>query len=336
MLLNNTCYNRLYAILGVYGCILHVYKQVATNLNKMKLLKRLIGIIIVLTFLCCSSDDNSNSEKKLIQITNKDPGGYVYFNQNYVYDSNERIIQINDENGLILNSYTYNSSNLPIQNIDYHYNYDDGIRWLKIEIMKNITYNSDNKISAIKILYKDYNMDASLNLQYDYTINVTYGPNSMTSIRYNEYGIFKVEYELSNNSITGIKITNVNTVEADMVFAYDTEGNCISGNGPNKMEYHRPDDIDLTVTYGTEEKNPIFNAFFDINILFIYTFRSIRETLIHEQGTKFPERIQWYNIPDDSNKDAFEYTFDHDDYLIKKVKNMYSPYGHRILTYKWE
>ena len=88
----------------------------------MKLLKRLIGIIIVLTFLCCSSDDNSNSEKKLIQITNKDPGGYVYFNQNYVYDSNERIIQINDENGLILNSYTYNSSNLPIQNIDYHYN----------------------------------------------------------------------------------------------------------------------------------------------------------------------------------------------------------------------
>lgn len=302
----------------------------------MKLLKRLIGIIIVLTFLCCSSDDNSNSEKKLIQITLKDPGGYVYLNHNYVYDSNERITQINDENGLTLYSYIYNSSNLPIQNIDYHYNYNDTIKWLYVKVDKNITYNSDLKISKIEILNTHYNIDGSLDSQYDYTTNVTYGPNSMTSIRYNEYGIFKVEYELSNNLITGIKITNVNTVEADMVFGYDAEGNCISGNGPNIAEYHRPDDIDLTVTYGNEEKNPVFNAFFDIDILYQTTFRSLRETLIHQQGTKFPERIQWYSVPDDSNKDAFEYTFDHDDYLIKKVINMHSPYSHRILYYKWE
>ena len=300
-------------------------------------MKRLIGFIIVLTFLGCSSDDNlENTNKKLVQMTKTDPGGYVYLDHNYVYDNNERIIEINDENGLTLYSYTYDSSNLPIQNIDYHYNYNDTIRWLFLKVEKNITYNSDFKISKMEISTTQYNIDGNLDSQDSYTKNVTYGPNSMTSIHYSEYGIYKVEYELTNNLITGIKKTNVNTVEADMVFAYDTEGNCISGNGPFLAEYLSPNDIDLTVTYGTEEKHPIFNAFFDINILHIYSFRSIRETLIHEQGTKFPERVQWYNIPGDSNKNAFEYTFDQDGYLIKKVQNMHSPYSHRILTYKWE
>lgn len=161
-------------------------------------------------------------------------------------------------------------------------------------------------------------MDGSLDRQYDYTTNVTYGLNSMTSTRYNEYGIYKVEYELSNNLITGIKITNVNTVGADMIFGYDAEGNCISGNGSNTMEYYDTDDIDLTVTYGSEEKNPVFNTFFDINIFSTYTFRSIRETLINEQGTKYPERIDWYQVGAYSTHDSYINSFDQDGYLIKK------------------
>ena len=304
-------------------------------------MKRLIGIIIVLTFLSCSSDDhleNSNADKKLIQVTSKDPGGTVYYTQNFVYDSNDRIIEIYDENGLTVNSYTYNNSNLPIQNIDYHYNYnsDDGVNWLFLKIEKNISYNSDNRISTIETLGTIYNMDGSLDRQYDYTTNVTYGLNSMTSTRYNEYGIYKVEYELSNNLITGIKITNVNTVGADMIFGYDAEGNCISGNGSNTMEYYDTDDIDLTVTYGSEEKNPVFNTFFDINIFSTYTFRSIRETLINEQGTKYPERIDWYQVGAYSTHDSYINSFDQDGYLIKKVENMHSAYGHRIITYTWQ
>ena len=172
-------------------------------------MKRLVGILIVLTFLSCSSNDNlenSNSEKKLIQIINKDTGGYVYSTQNFVYDSNERLIEILDENQLILNSYTYNSSNLPIQNIDYHYNYDDGIRWLYLKVVKNISYNSDNRISNIEVLHTIYNIDTNIESQNTYNTNVTYGPNSMTSIRHNQLGVFKVEYKLSNNLIIGIEI----------------------------------------------------------------------------------------------------------------------------------
>ena len=73
--------------------------------------------------------------------------------QNVIYDNSGKVIEINDNNGLILSSNTYNSSNKLTK---HEFNeYDNGILYFK-EI-DNLTYNSDNKISNIEHISFSYN-----------------------------------------------------------------------------------------------------------------------------------------------------------------------------------
>ena len=118
----------------------------------MKKLKLLFTILIGLTILSCSSDDNSTddiiTEKRLTQIIFQSQS-----TQNVIYDNSGKVIEINDNNGLILSSNTYNSSNKLTK---HEFNeYDNGILYFK-EI-DNLTYNSDNKISNIEHISFSYN-----------------------------------------------------------------------------------------------------------------------------------------------------------------------------------
>jgi YD repeat-containing protein len=294
----------------------------------------LLGIIIGLTILCCASDDNSennNPEKKLTQITYRYLDGQVRLTQNLVYDTNNNLIEINDTDGLITTSYSYNSTNLLIKKEDYEYRDID--KSVRFRITKNISYNSNHKISNIQELVNVYHSDGNLNYQNSSNIKVTYGHNTITSIK-DLFGINKVEYTLSNNLITAIKISHNDIVLADMFFVYDDKGNCISGSGPYKPGLYDTNDIELSATYGNKEKNPFFNTFFDFNILYNNSFYYISETLINQQGTKYPEEMQWYKFEEADYKTTYNNSFDPNGYIISKKVNQFTT-NPEIVTYTW-
>lgn len=302
----------------------------------MKKIKTVLGIILISTVLCCSSDsaENSDSQKKLTNITYRNLDGQIRLSQNLVYDANDNLIEISDADGVVINSYSYNASNLLIKVVDYQYNDDQTF----FEIIKNISYNNENKISAIEELFNVYNAeDGSLNYQNTSNRQVIYGADSITVIT-DGFGGRTVELTLSNDLITGVKIFRYDALESDLVFTYDDEGNCISGSGPYQPGLYDTTDIDLNVTYGNQEKNPFFNIFFEFNILYNNnSFFNLKEVLVNQQGTRYPERIQWYQFENWNNKEINDYSFDRDGYIISNYTNVHNTNTYaEIINYTWE
>ena len=302
----------------------------------MKKIKTVLGIILISTVLCCSSDsaENSDSQKKLTNITYRNLDGQIRLSQNLVYDANDNLIEISDADGVVINSYSYNASNLLIKVVDYQYNDDQTF----FEIIKNISYNNENKISAIEELFNVYNAeDGSLNYQNTSNRQVIYGADSITVIT-DGFGGRTVELTLSNDLITGVKIFRYDALESDLVFTYDDEGNCISGSGPYEPGLYDTNDIDVSVIYGNEVKHPHFNAFFDFNVLcYNSSFFSLKEVLINQQGTRYPERIQWYQFENWNNKEINGYSFDRDGYIISNYTNVHNTNTYaEIINYTWE
>ena len=302
----------------------------------MKKLNILLGILLGLTLICCSADisTNNNSQKKLTKITYSYLDGQIRLVKNFVYDSDNNLIEINDANGLVSSSYTYNNANSLSKIVDYQYNDDQ----TNFEIIKNISYNSDSKISEIEELFNVYNSkDGTLNYQNYLIKKITYSDNNITIIT-DHYGGRTVDLTLSNNLITAVKIFRFGNLEADMVFTYDDEGNCISGSGPYQPGLYDTTDIDLNVTYGNQEKNPFFNIFFEFNILYNNnSFFNLKEVLVNQQGTRYPERIQWYQFENWNNKEINDYSFDRDGYIISNYTNVHNTNTYaEIINYTWE
>ena len=302
----------------------------------MKKLNILLGILLGLTLICCSADisTNNNSQKKLTKITYSYLDGQIRLVKNFVYDSDNNLIEINDANGLVSSSYTYNNANSLIKIVDYQYNDDQ----TNFEIIKNISYNSDSKISEIEELFNVYNSkDGTLNYQNYLIKKITYSDNNITIIT-DHYGGRTVDLTLSSNLITAVKIFRFGNLEADMVFTYDDEGNCISGSGPYQPGLYDTTDIDLNVTYGNQEKNPFFNIFFEFNILYNNnSFFNLKEVLVNQQGTRYPERIQWYQFENWNNKEINDYSFDRDGYIISNYTNVHNTNTYaEIINYTWE
>lgn len=306
----------------------------------MKKLNMLLGLLIGLTILSCSPDDNSNdipkTEKKLVRVTYKDLNNNQ--NQevnNYVYDSKGNIVEINDQSGLIIVSYTYNSSNRLIQ--QEYFEYDNQTNTLYFKEIDNLSYNTDNKISNIENINVFYNSDGSISSQNSKNNTITYSSNSITKISDNQ---IKVEYGLNDNDlITSIKVYRNNILKSDMSFTYDSNGNCISGTGSideGSLD-STTDNIALNVTYGIEEKNPLFNNFFDYKILTFTSFYNLRQVLINQQGNSYPTMIQWYKYSNYSYKEVYDNSFDNNGFLISKSLSEFPDYpNYGMITLTWE
>jgi YD repeat-containing protein len=299
----------------------------------MKKLKLFFTLLIGLTILSCSTDDNSTddiiTEKKLTQIIFQSQS-----TQNVIYDSSGKVIEINDNNGLVLSSNTYNSSNkLTKQEFN---EYDNGILYFK-EI-DNLTYNSDNKISNIEHISFFYNSDGSVSSQNSINNIITYSSNSMIRT-VDDFWNTRVEFGLTNDLITSIKVYRSNELKSDMLFNYDSDGNCISGTGPIDQGSldSTTDNIDLNVTYGVEEKNSFFNMFFDYEILTFTSFYNLRQVLINQQGNKYPEIIQWYQYSDYIYKETNDNSFDNDGYITSRILSEFPDYpNYGTINFTWE
>ena len=306
-------------------------------MNKLNLI---LGILIGITIISCSSDDNpitnnnNNSEKKITKSTYLNLNNQSVFIESVVYDNNDNIIETTGNNGLILSSYFYNSSDILIKKEFNEYENQT----LYFKEVDNISYNNDNKISNIEHTGIIYNSDGSISNQNTTNYNITYGNNSITSLS-DDFANTKIEYILSNNLITGIKVFRNNTLKSDMSFAYDAGGNCLSGSGPideGSLD-STTNDIELSVSYGTKEKNLVFNTFFNFEILTRTSFYNIRQVLINQQGNKYVEEIQWYQYGDYSYKETYENSFDSDGYIISKTLSEFPDYpNNSMITYIWE
>ena len=299
----------------------------------MKKLKLLFTILIGLTILSCSSDDNSTddiiTEKRLTQIIFQSQS-----TQNVIYDNSGKVIEINDNNGLILSSNTYNSSNKLTK---HEFNeYDNGILYFK-EI-DNLTYNSDNKISNIEHISFSYNPDGSVSNQNSVNNTITYSNNSMVRTA-DDFWNTRVEFGLTNDLITSIKVYRSDELKSDMIFNYDSDGNCISGTGSideGSLD-STTDNIDLNVTYGVEEENAFFNMFFNYEILKYTGFYNLRQVLINQQGNKYPEIIQWYQYNDYTYKETNDNSFDSDGYITSRILSEFPDYpNYGTINFTWE
>jgi len=301
----------------------------------MKLLNIFLGILLGLTIISCASDDTpeNNSRKKITQITYSYPNGQIRLTEKFIYDANDNLKEVINANGLILRSFSYDNLNFLIKVIDYHYNDNQFL----YEVIKKISYNSNNKIDNIEELFNVYDSNGNFDHQYSRNKNIIYGNNTIKSI---SDGIDNntVEFTISDNLITRAKIFYGNNLIADMIFTYDSEGNCISGNGPYKPGLYDTNNIDLNVTYGDKEKKPFFNTFFDFNVLFYNdSFFYLKEVLVNQQGTKYAERIQWYQYENWNYRDYNDYSFDIDGYVISKKTNFHNTNTFaEITTYYWE
>lgn len=202
----------------------------------------------------------------------------------------------------------------------------------------SIIYDNTGKISSIVQTYAHYNTDGSVSNQNSINHTITYETNSMTRTS-DDFANTKIEYSLTNDLITGIKIFKYDELKSNMTFAYDSGGNCISGSGPiaeGSLDT-TTDDIELSVSYGSEEKNPIFNISFDYEILTHTSFYNIRQTLINKQGNRYPEEIQWYQHSDYVYRETNNNSFDDDGYLISRTLSRFPDYpNYGTITYTWE
>ncbi len=302
----------------------------------MKKLNLLLGILIGMIIISCSSDDateNNNSEKKLTRITYQNLSDQSQYTLNITYDNNNNLTEVTS-NGQLIQKYTYNSLN---KVIGYSlYNYENQI--LSFEENLSIAYNIDNKISNLIEIFISYNPDGNISNESSTNHNITYGNNSIMRLS-DDFANTKIEYTLSNNLFTGIKVYRNSILKSDMTFTYDAGGNCISGIGPideGSLD-STTNDIELSVLYGTEEKNTVFNAFFDFNILTRTSFYNIRQTLINQQGDKYVEQIQWYQYSDYSYKETNDNLFDSDGYIISRTLSDFPDYpNNSMITYTWE
>lgn len=311
----------------------------------MKNINSLLSVLIAILILSCSpSDDtiiddtvvNNNTKKRLTKTTYLSLTSQYEFNRYIAYDANHNITEISDNEGLILEKYTYNSSNKVVENVLNIYEN----KTLDYKDITLITYNSNSQISNIVETFIDYNSDGSILSQSDINHNFTYTNNAITRLS-DDSNKTKIDYKLSNDLITGIKVFRNNVLKSDMTFAYDNEGNCISGSGPiygDVIDIDPPtDDIKFSVVYGTEIKNSLFNNFFDYEILTKISFENIRQTLVNGQGNKFAKEIQWYKYNDNTYKETYNYLFDSDGYIVSRTSSEFPDYPNNSkVTFTWE
>lgn len=309
----------------------------------MKKSNLLLVILIALTTLSCSSDDNTNdnekTEKKLVQIK------YQYLNNtqnkyvsNIVYDVNGNIVKMSNENGQITDSYSYNSLNrLVLQEYFEYINQTSSD--LDFKEITTFSYDEDNRILSIQETYINYVPGSNPN-ESTVTHNITYSNNLITKTS-DDYANTKVEYGLNDKDlITSIKVYRNNLLKSNMAFIYDANGNCISGSGPideGSLD-SKTDNINLSVSYGSQQKAPILNTFFNYNILTWGTsFANIRELLTKQQGNNYPVEIEWYQYSDYTYKETLNNSFDSSGYIqsimLSEIPD-YPNYG--TITYKWE
>jgi len=302
----------------------------------MKKLNLLIVLFTGIIIYSCSSDDNPtdnpDSEKALTQIIYQND--QYQFTQKIEYDDSGNVIEINDNNGLVYSSNTYNSSN---QLTKHEFNeYENGTLYFK-EI-DNLTYNSDNKISNIEHISFSYNSDGSISNQTSVNNIITYSNNSMIRT-VDDFWNTRIEFGLTNDLITSIKVYRSNELKSDMAFSYDSNRNCISGTGSideGSLD-STTDNIDLTVTYGVQEKNPFFNMFFNYEILTFTSFYNLRQVLINQQGNNYPEIIQWYQYSDYTYKETNGNSFDSNGYITSRILSEFPDYpNYGTINYTWE
>jgi hypothetical protein len=302
----------------------------------MKKLNLLIVLFIGIIIYSCSTDenptDNPGTEKELTQIIYQND--QYQFIQNIEYDNSGNVIEINDNNGLVHSSNTYNSSN---QLTIHEFNeYDNGTLYFKETDV--LTYNSDNKISNIEHTSFFYNSDGSISSQNSVNNSITHSNNSIIRISDDAWNT-KVEYGLNNDLITSIKVYKSDVLKSDMIFNYDSQGNCVSGTGSideGSLD-STTNNIDLSVTYGTEVKNQFFNKFFDYEIMTYTSFHNLRQVLINQQGNNYPEIIHWYQYSDNTYKETNENSFDNDGYITSRILSEFPDYpNYGTINYTWE
>jgi hypothetical protein len=319
---------------------LTIHHNVTNNQNHlcgMKNLNLFLTVLIGLTILSCSSDNNStdglNTEKKLTQILHD---GEIY--ENIVYDNSGKILERYTKNyfGYNINvSYAYNSSNKLTK-----YEYKSARFDHNSKRIYNISYNSDNKISNIEDIIIYYYSDGRVQSQDTINNNFAYSNNLIVRISDGWWNT-KVEYGLNNDLITSIKVFKSDVLKSDMLFNYDSDGNCISGTGSiNEGSLNNTtdtDNIELNVTYGVKEKNPFFNMSFDFRILTFTSFYGIINALIKRQGNKYAEIIKWYNDGNDTYKETYDNSFDSDGYITsQKISRLPAYPNYLTVSYTWE
>ncbi|MCR8666311.1 hypothetical protein NO995_01330 [Aestuariibaculum sp. M13] len=300
------------------------------------------ALLIGFTIISCSSNSdetNSNPEKKLIQIKYQALDDSLYFYEsNIVYDDNGNIIEMKNEVGQTTNTYSYNASNQMVLQEYFEY-VDKTSNDLDFKEITTFSYGNDNKFSTIQETYINYIPGSTPN-ENTVTHNITYLTNLMIKTS-DDYHQTKVEYGLSdNNLITSIKVFKNGELKSDMQFTYDDNGNCISGTGPiNEGSYDSiTGNIALNVLYGTEEKAPILNVFFNYNILTWGTsFGNFKELLVKQQGKNYPIEIEWYQYSNYPYKEILNNSFDSSGNIqsitLSEIPN-YPNYG--SMFYKWE
>ena len=127
-----------------------------------------------------------------------------------------------------------------------------------------------------------------------------------------------------------------------MSFTYDADGNCISGSGPiNEGSFDATtDNINLSVIYGANLKNSLFNSgniFYNNLLSCEASFENYREVLIKNQGNKYAIEIQWYQFEDYIYKETNVYTFDSDNYPLSVLVSELPNYPNYVtFQYIWE
>ena len=302
----------------------------------MKPLNFFLLLLATFTIVSCYDEilnfERSNSGQKLIQIAYNSLDKQEHFIRDYFYDDYGEISEIKNDDGLLIEKFTYNSMDKVIKDVFFQYS----------EFSKNkettiISYDKNGKISNLFTSYIIYNLNDSIMTENFTNHKIIYTPNSITRVS-DDFMNTKVEFSLNNDLITRIKVHRNGKLDNDMTLTYDTNENCISGIGTFKNYYYDTiDDIEFSVIYGTEEKVPILNSFFDYKILTCSTFESFREVLINGRGNRYPEKIQWYRNKVDEYHETYDYLFDDQGNLETKIINDepdYMNYG--IYTYTWE
>jgi hypothetical protein len=316
------------------------------NLNskyQMKTLSRLIGILTVVIIFSCSPDEenskiNNNSIKKLIQFTSD---SYSYSNEqltfNIIYDVNDNMSEVNFENGLPLQKYTYNSKNQIIKTEMFIY--DNGLLEEKYEDV--ITYNLDSQITNIFTSSIYYNSDSSIRNQNTKTHKISYDTDLITVISDDPDNSNKAEYFLSDSLITRIKIYKGDSLGSNLSFEYDSKGNCILGTGPIGLATNytpKTDDVELFISYETTEETPVYDSFlFQISLLTSFSFDEFRQ-ILPKLGNRHSTEITWYQQAPDFFKQTYKYVYDNEGYIISKTEKTYgSNYlDERTETYTWK